>query len=102
MGTISKISDSIVDKISIEFLRNQVLKNAYGNDDTFIAKLDPRILLCWYLFFGLVPWFLQNVVLLICLFVFVVVTTNAAKIAPLVLFLFGVGVFSQSGYLLLV
>ena len=43
MGTISKISDSIVDKISIEFLRNQVLKNAYGNDDTFIAKLDPRV-----------------------------------------------------------
>lgn len=102
MGTISKLSDSIVDKISIEFLRNQVLKNAYVNDDTFIAKLDPRILLCWYLFFGLVPWFLQNVVLLICLFVFVVITTNAARIAPLVLFLFGVGVFSQSGYLLLV
>ena len=55
-----KLSENILDKISIDFLRNQVLKNAYGNDDTVIAKLDPRILLVWYLFFGLVPWFLND------------------------------------------
>ena len=41
----------------MDFLRNQVLKNAYGNDDTFIAKRDPRILLVWYVFFALAPWF---------------------------------------------
>ena len=34
----------------MDFLRNQVLKNAYGNDDTVIAKLDPRVLIAWYLF----------------------------------------------------
>jgi energy-coupling factor transport system permease protein len=99
---MSKLSESIVDKISIEYLQNQVLKNAYGNDDTHIAKLDPRILLVWYLFFGLVPWFLSDVKLLLCLFAFVVLTTKAAKIAPLVIFIFCIGVFSQSGYLLLV
>ena len=48
-----KLTDNILDKVSIDFLRNQVLKNAYGNDDTVIARLDPRILLVWYLFFGL-------------------------------------------------
>lgn len=102
MSSMSKLSESIVDKISIEYLQNQVLKNAYGNDDTHIAKLDPRILLVWYLFFGLVPWFLSDVKLLLCLFAFVVLTTKAAKIAPLVIFIFCIGVFSQSGYLLLV
>ena len=50
-----KLSESILDKFSMDFLRNQVLKNAYGNDDTVIAALDPRVLLVWYLFFGLVP-----------------------------------------------
>ena len=49
-----KLTDSILDKFSMDFLRNQVLKNAYGNDDTVIAGLDPRVLLIWYLFFGLV------------------------------------------------
>lgn len=99
---MGKISENIMDKISIDYLRNQVLKNAYGNDDTLIAKLDPRTLLVWYMFFGVVPWFLNNVIILLSLFVFVVVTTRLAKIAPLVLFLFCVGVFSQTGYLLIV
>ena len=93
---MQKLSENILDKFSIDFIRNQVLKNAYGNDDTFIAQLDPRTLIVWYLFFGLVPWFLNDVYLLLCLFIFVIITTKMAKVAPLVLFLFVVGVFSQT------
>lgn len=94
-----KLTESILDKFSMDYLRNQVLKNAYGNDDTVIAGLDPRVLLVWYLFFGLVPWFLNDLVILLGLFIFVALTTRAAKIAPLVLFLFCLGIFSQTGYL---
>lgn len=94
-----KLSDNILDKISMDFLRNQVLKNAYGNDDTVIAALDPRILLAWYVFFALVPWFLNDLPFLIGCFLLVAVTTLMARVAGLVLFLFGVGVFSQTGYL---
>ena len=50
-----KLSESILDKFSMDFLRNQVLKNAYGNNDTVIAQLDPRILLVWYRFLGWCP-----------------------------------------------
>ena len=100
--TMKKLSESILDKISLDFLRNQVLKNAYGNDDTVIAKLDPRVLIVWYLFFGLVPWFTGNVVFLAGCFILVVVTTMLAKVAGLVLFLFALGVFSQTGYLFMV
>ena len=96
-----KLTESILDKFSMDYLRNQVLKNAYGNDDTVIAGLDPRVLLVWYLFFGLVPWFLNDLVILLGLFIFVALTTRAAKIAPLVLFLFCLGVLSQTGYLLI-
>lgn len=99
---MKKLSDSILDKISMDFLRNQVLKNAYGNDDTVIAKLDPRMLFIWYIFFALVPWFSQNLVFLAGCFLIVAVTTFMAKVAGLVLLLFGVGVFSQTGYLFLV
>ena len=31
---MKKLSDSIVDKVSMDFLRNQVLKNASGHGDT--------------------------------------------------------------------
>ena len=83
-----KITQTLLDKFTIDYLRNQVLKNAYGNDDTIIAGLDPRTLLCWYLFFGLIPWFLNDFIVLLGMFVFVAITTKLAKIAPLVLFLF--------------
>ena len=94
-----KITQTLLDKFTIDYLRNQVLKNAYGNDDTIIAGLDPRTLLCWYLFFGLIPWFLNDFIVLLGMFVFVAITTKLAKIAPLVLFLFCLGVFCQTGYL---
>ena len=95
-----KLSENILDKFSIDFLRNQVLKNAYGNDDTVIARLDPRILLVWYLFFGLVPWFVNNLWFLMACFLLVLITTVLARVAGLVLLLFAVGVFTQTGYLL--
>lgn len=100
--TMKKLSENILDKLSLDFLRNQVLKNAYGNDDAVIAKLDPRVLIAWYLFFGLVPWFSSNVIFLAGCFFLVAVTTVLAKVAGLVLFLFLLGVLSQSGYLFFV
>ena len=99
---MQKLSENILDKFSMDFLRSQVLKNAYGNNDTVIAARDPRVLLAWYLFFGLVPWFVQDVTFLVGCFVLVMITTLLARVAGLVLLLFGVGVFSQTGYLLLV
>ena len=98
---MNKLSENILDKFSMDFLRNQVLKNAYGNNDTVIAARDPRVLLVWYLFFGLVPWFVQDTVFLLGCFVLVMITTLLARVAGLVLLLFAVGVFSQTGYLLL-
>ena len=97
-----RLSENILDKFSMDFLRNQVLKNAYGNDDTFIAALDPRLLLVWYAFFALVPWFADNLIFLLGCFLLVAVTTVMARVAGLVLVLFGVGVFSPTGYLFVV
>lgn len=99
---IEKLSESVMDKVSIDFLRDQVIKNAYGNDDTPIAALDPRVLLLWYLFFGIVPWFLNDVVVLLGFFILTVVTTRVARVAPLVLFVFAIGVLSQTGYTFIV
>ena len=98
---MQKLSENVLDKFSMDFLRNQVLKNAYGNDDTVIAVRDPRILLVWYLFFGLVPWFVNDLPFLLGCFLLVMATTILAKVAGLVLLLFAVGVFSQTGYLLI-
>lgn len=100
--TKETIGDKLLEKLSITYLREQVLKNAYGNDDSIVAHIDPRILLIWYCFFGIVPWFLKDPIVLGALLFFVVITATLAKMAPLVLFLFGIGVLSQTGYLFIV
>ncbi|NMA06223.1 MAG: energy-coupling factor transporter transmembrane protein EcfT [Ruminococcaceae bacterium] len=82
-------------------IKNQVMKNAYGNADTVIAKIDPRVLMVWYLFFAIVPWFVNDLYFLLGSFLLVMITTIQAKVAPLVIFLFALGVFSQTGWLLL-
>lgn len=102
MKIMQKLSESVLDKLSIDFLRNQVLKNAYGNDDTVIASLDSRILILWYLFFGVVPWFVNDIPFLLGCFLLVAITTKLARVAGLVLGLFLLGVFTQTGYLLIV
>ncbi len=99
---VKKLTENILDKFSMNFLKDQVLKNAYGNNDTVISALDPRILIVWYLFFGLVPWFVDDLWFLGACFALVVITTLLAHIVGLVLFVFALGVFSQTGYLFIV
>lgn len=99
---IDNIIESLQNKLNMDFLKNQVLKNAYGNNQTVIAKLDPRVLIIWYLFFGIVPWLVHDLVFLVAAFILVAITTVLTQVAGLVLFLFVLGVFSQTGYLLLV
>ncbi len=93
--------ENILEFISMDNIKNQVMKNAYGNTDTPIAKIDPRVLMVWYLFFAIVPWFVNDVIFLLGAFFLVLLTTIQAKVTTLVIFLFALGVFSQTGWLLI-
>lgn len=89
----------ILEKLNISTIKNQVLKNAYGNQETLIAQLDPRTMFIWYILFGLIPWFIDDLFILCGLLVFVAMTTRLARTVPLVLFIFFLGIFSQTGFL---
>ncbi|WP_087974701.1 energy-coupling factor transporter transmembrane component T family protein [Oceanobacillus rekensis] len=91
----------LTDKLSVEQAKIELLNTAYGNDQTFLAKLDPRTLFIWYLFFGLAPWFIHNDTVLIGLFAFMVLTTIMAKVSPLIIFILCLGLLGQGGYLLI-
>ncbi|SDQ29494.1 energy-coupling factor transporter transmembrane protein EcfT [Carnobacterium viridans] len=96
-----KVNENFLDKFTITTLKNQVLKNAYGNDETFVAALDPRTLFMWYVLFGIVPWFITNYWVLAGLFIFVAITTKLARTVPLILFVFCIGLLSETGFLFL-
>ena len=92
----------LFDKISVEQVKIELLNTAYGNGHTFLAKLDPRTLFTWYLFFGIAPWFIHNQTILFGLFIFLVCTTVIARVSPLIIFILCLGLISQAGYFIIV
>lgn len=89
------------EKLSVEQVKIELLNTAYGNSHTFLAKLDPRTLFIWYLFFGIVPWFIHNETILIGFLVFMIVTTVMSKVSPLIIMILCLGLLGQGGYLLI-
>ncbi|MBU5593809.1 energy-coupling factor transporter transmembrane protein EcfT [Amphibacillus sp. MSJ-3] len=91
----------LLDKLSVEQIKIELLNTAYGNDQTFLAKLDPRTLFIWYLFFGFAPWFIYNQAILIGLFTFVVMMMLVTRASPLIIIILCLGLLGQGGYLLI-
>ncbi len=92
----------LFDKLSVEQVKIELLNTAYGNGNTFLAKLDPRTLFIWYIFFGIAPWFIHNQAILFSMFIFMIFTTFLARVSPLILFILTLGLISQAGYMVVV
>ncbi|WP_456276545.1 energy-coupling factor transporter transmembrane component T family protein [Bacillus sp. AK128] len=92
---------SIIDKINVEQIKIELMNTTYGNDGTLIAKMDPRIMFIWYGFFGIVPWFIHNEIILFGLLAVVLITTAMTKVSKLILFILVLGLLGQGGYLLI-
>ena len=43
------------DKISIERIQLELMNTVYGSGHASLSRIDPRIMLIWYLFFAIVP-----------------------------------------------
>lgn len=90
---------SMREKFSVEFVKEELLRTAYGNGDTFLARLDPRALIYWYLFFGIAPWFVHNKLVLSGLLVFMIVTTVMARTSPLIIIILCTGLLGEIAFL---
>lgn len=93
---------SLSDKLSLEYVKGELLKTAYGSGDTFLGRLDPRTLIFWYLFFAIVPWFIHNEVILVSFLLFMLVMTYLARVSHLILFILCVGLLSEIAVLFII
>ncbi len=50
----------IRDRLSVDYVKSQIMETTYGNRSTFIAALDPRVVVVWYLLFAILPWLFFN------------------------------------------
>ncbi|MUT67936.1 energy-coupling factor transporter transmembrane protein EcfT [Paenibacillus sp. NEAU-GSW1] len=94
------MKQTILDKLSVEQIKIELMRTAFGRQSTLLSKFDPRILLIWYSFFAVAPWFIHNKAVLLGLLVPMIVLTLSSKVSPLVLIILGVGLVSEIGYIL--
>ncbi len=76
------------DVLSMEWIKLELIRTAYATRGGLFAKMDPRVVLLWYLLLGGAPWFTHNITVLAILFGLGVISVIAARVGPLVLGLF--------------
>jgi energy-coupling factor transport system permease protein len=86
---------TFINKLSAQRLKQEILHATYGNRDIFLAQIDARIMLTWYLIFAVSPWFFYDRVVLVGFVCIVLVTALLAKISRLLLFLLCFGLASD-------
>ncbi|MFZ7101138.1 MAG: energy-coupling factor transporter transmembrane component T family protein [Peptococcaceae bacterium] len=85
----------LFNKISVENIKLELLKTAFGSKKTFLASLDPRILIIWYLIFALIPWFIFDRGVLLALLIFVAVIAAISQVSRFIIFLLCFGVATE-------
>lgn len=83
--------DSLRDATSVEAIKTDLLRTAYENEGSFLHRLDPRVLLLWYVVFLFVPWLFYDISILLGLLAFVSILAVLSRVS---LFLIGLMAFT--------
>ncbi|GGM47916.1 energy-coupling factor transporter transmembrane component T family protein [Haloarcula argentinensis] len=83
--------DTLRDATSVEAIKSDLLRTAYENEGSFLHRLDPRVLLLWYVVFLFVPWLFYDTTVLLGLLAFVSVLAVLSRVS---LFLVGLMAFT--------
>jgi energy-coupling factor transport system permease protein len=85
----------LFNKISVDTIKLELMRSTSGNRQTFLSKIDPRILIAWYLVFAIVPWFIYDRMVLAALLAFVTVIAVLAKVSKFIVFMLCFGIASE-------
>lgn len=89
------------DVLSVEWVKLELIRTAYSTRGGLFAAMDPRAVLVWYVTLALAPWFTHNLTTIGCLFLVGTLSVAFARVGPLVLGLFVIGLGFELVYLVL-
>ena len=82
-------------KLSLEYIKQELLRTAFSTEKSFFTQLDSRILLAWYSYFAIVPWFIYEHVTLVGYLLFMILLTVIARVSPLILTVLAIGLAGE-------
>ncbi|MGL4337391.1 MAG: energy-coupling factor transporter transmembrane component T family protein [Turicibacter sp.] len=86
-----------LEKLSIEEVKLSLFRSAYGLNTNILSGIDGRIILLWYTFYAVVPWFVYNETLLFLWFIQFLVIALMCRVSKVILILMGISVVTQIG-----
>lgn len=87
------------DVLSVEWIKLELIRTAYATRGGVFSRMDPRMVLLWYLIMAFAPWFSHNLTVLAAFFVLGVIAVAIARVGPLVLGLFIIGTVFELIYI---
>ncbi|HJE85886.1 MAG TPA: energy-coupling factor transporter transmembrane protein EcfT [Corynebacterium amycolatum] len=87
------------DVLSVEWIKLELIRTAYATRGGLFSRMDPRMVLLWYLIMAFVPWFTHNVTTLTVLFILAAISVFLARVGPLILGLFIFGMVMEAIYI---
>lgn len=89
-------------KFSLDRIQLELMNTAYGSGHASLSRLDPRGLLIWYLFFAIVPWFVNSMTVLAGMCLFMIATTILSRVTPFIILVLCLGLIGQVGWLFII
>ncbi|MGE2833439.1 energy-coupling factor transporter transmembrane component T family protein [Mycobacterium sp. SMC-4] len=89
-----------LDRTAVEWVKLELMRVAYATRGGFFSRRDPRAVIFWYVLCAVTPWLTYSTTTLAVLFAFSLASALIARIGPLLLGLFALGILGQIAYLL--
>src|SRR5699024_940218 len=87
-------------RLSVEWVTLELMRVAYASRGGFLSRRDPRAVIIWYVICAIAPWLTYGLTVLPPLFALAAVAALSARIGPLRLGLFIVGLITQGIHVL--
>lgn len=89
------LTAKIKDVLNVETIKLELIKTAFGKPDVYLARIDPRVLIFWYLTISILPWFTFNNTILVTIIVYTALLAVVSRVSPLILTLLAIGVVTE-------
>lgn len=90
-----ELTDKIKDVLNVQTIKLELIKTAFGKPDVYLANIDPRVLMFWYLTVSILPWFTFNNTILLFIIAYTAVLAVVSRVSPLILTLLGIGIITE-------
>ena len=91
-----KLVDNMTEFLTVENIKFEIMRIAYGNPNSILSKIDARVIIIWYLFFSLIPWFISDIYILLSLFVLTVAFSYYSRISLFVVILLALSFITEN------